>query len=365
MSTAFNRRTNSTSSLSLSRAAAGDIKPRSSLIRDPNLSLQLRAAIYGTGSYVPERVLDNAELERMVDTNDQWIMERTGIRERRIAAPDETTASMGITAGRAACADAGIDPAELDLIIMATVTPDQFVPASSCLVQHALGANRAAAFDIGAACSGFMYASTVATGMITSGMYQRVLVIGSETLSRFTDYTDRNTCILFGDGAGAAVFGPRRDGAGILYSKIYADGEHAELLTIPGGGSKRPPSLASLAGREHFLRVAGRPVFKFATNIFVQLIEECLVACNLTEDDVALVIPHQVNARIIDAAMRRLGLPDEKCFTNVDRYGNTSSASVPIALDEARRQGKIKAGDTVILLAFGSGLTWGATVLKM
>lgn len=346
------------------RAAAG-AKPRSTLTRDTQLSLQLRSAIYGTGSYVPERVLGNAELERMVDTNDQWIVERTGISERRIAAPDETTSSMAITAGRQACADAGIEPSELDLIILATITADEVTPASSCVVQQALGAKSAAAFDIGAACSGFLYASTVATGMITSGMYERVLVIGSETLSRFTDYTDRNTCILFGDGAGAAVFGPRRDGSGILYSKIYADGEHAQLLTIPGGGSKRPASLASLAGRQHFLQVAGRQVFKFATNIFVQMIDEALAACGMTQDDVQLVIPHQVNARIIDAAVRRLGLPEEKCFINIDRYGNTSSASVPIALDEARRQGRLHPGDTVILLAFGSGLTWGATVIKM
>ncbi|MBL9122654.1 MAG: ketoacyl-ACP synthase III [Planctomycetaceae bacterium] len=366
MSTAFNRRTSGGADLSLLRAGSvGGLKPRSNLTRETQLSLQLRSAIYGTGCYVPERVLDNAELERMVETDDQWIVERTGISERRIAAPDETTSTMAITAGRQACADAGLDPAELDLIIVATITPDHLTPASSCLVQQALGAKRAAAFDLSAACTGFLYASTVATGMITSGMYERVLVIGSETLSRFTDYTDRNTCILFGDGAGAAVFGPRRDGTGILYTKIYADGEYADLLRIYGGGSKQPPSLASLAARDHYLHVAGRQVFKFATNVFVQMIEEALDACGMTQDDVALVIPHQVNARIIDAAVRRLGLPTEKCFINIDRYGNTSSASVPIALDEARRQGKLNPGDVAILLGFGSGLTWGATVLKM
>lgn len=326
---------------------------------------QVQAGIDGTGSYLPQRVLDNAELERMVDTSHQWIMARTGIRERRIAAPHETTASMGIAAARQACQDAGIDGAELDLIIVATVTPDQPMPSTACLVQHELGAKGATAFDLNAACSGFLYASTVAAGMIVSGMHQRVMVIGAETLSRCVDYADRNTCVLFGDGAGAVVFGPRRDGRGILYSTTYADGEHAQLLCIPGGGSKHPASLATVAARQHFMHIEGRPVFKFATNIFVQLIEESMAACALTLDDVKLVIPHQVNVRIIDAAMRRLAMPEEKCFVNIDRYGNTSAASVPIALDEARRQQRLEPGDIVILLAFGAGLTWGATVVKM
>ena len=318
------------------------------------LSLQHRAAIHGTGSYLPKRVLDNPELEQMVCTNNQWIVERTGIRERRIAAEDETTASMAVLAGTMACADAGIDPADLDLIILATITPDQPVPATACHVQHALKAKHAAAFDLNAACSGFLYASTVATGMIGAGLYDRVLVIGSETMSRVTDYTDRNTCVLFGDGAGAAVFAPRRDGTGVLYSKICADGEHAELLQIPAGGSKRPASAETVAERQHYLRVAGKQVFKFATNIFVRLVEETLAACELTFDDIALVIPHQVNERIIDAAMSRLGMPTEKCFVNIARYGNTSSASVPIGLDEARRQGRLNPGDIAILLAFGA-----------
>ncbi len=334
-------------------------------LRKRPLNLLLHAGIAGTGSYLPRRVLDNVELEGLVETNNQWIMERTGICERRIAAADETTASMAVEAGKRACADARIDPAQLDLIILATVTPDQILPAASCMVQHALGAKQAAAFDLNAACSGFLYASNVATAMITSGMYRRVLVIGSETLSRFTDYTDRNTCVLFGDGAGAAVFGPRRDGTGVLYSKIYSDGEHGELLHVRGGGSKHPASPETVVAREHYIRVAGRPVFKFATNIFVQMVEETMAACGLACDDVALLIPHQVNERIIDAAMCRLGWPAEKCFVNVDRYGNTASASVPIALDEARRQGLLHPGDTAILLAFGAGLTWGVTVVRM
>ena len=334
-------------------------------LRERALNRLLRAGISGTGSYLPRRVLDNVELEGLVDTNNQWIMERTGIRERRIAAADETTASMAVEAGKLACADARIDPAQLDLIILATVTPDQVLPAAACMVQHALGAKQAAAFDLNAACSGFLYASTVATGMVTSGMHQHVLVIGSETLSRFTDYTDRNTCVLFGDGAGAAVFAPRRDGTGVLFSKIYANGEHSELLHVLGGGSKHPTSSETVVAREHYIRVSGKPVFKFATKVFVQMIEETMAACGLDFDDVALLIPHQVNERIIDAAMRKLGWPVEKCFINVDRYGNTSSASVPIALDEARRQGRLHPGETAILLAFGAGLTWGVTVVRM
>lgn len=341
------------------------VRARAGLTPEHHVSLQLRAAIDGTGSYLPERVLSNADLEQMVSTSHQWIMERTGIRERRIAAPHETTASMAVEAGKLACADAEIDPAELDLIILATVTPDQVLPAAACIVQSALCAKRAAAFDLGAACAGFMYASTVATGMIGSGMYQRVLVIGSETLSRFTDYSDRNTCILFGDGAGAAVFGARRDGTGVLYSKIYADGEHADLMHVLGGGSKRPTSMATVAAGEHYMRVAGRQVFKFATNIFVRMVEETLAACELTYEDVSLLIPHQVNERIIDAAMCKLGMPAEKCFVNIDRYGNTSAASVPIALDEALRQGRLHPGDTAILLGFGAGLTWGVTVVRI
>ncbi|MBI2824593.1 MAG: ketoacyl-ACP synthase III [Planctomycetia bacterium] len=363
MATAFDRSGDSPTLAQL--RAAHVARTRVELIRDYQVSLQLRASIEGTGSYLPERVLDNFELERMVDTNDQWIMERTGIRERRIAAAHETTSSMAVEAGKIACADAEIDPAELDLIILATITPDQLVPAAACLVQDALGAKRAAAFDLNAACTGFLYASNVAAGMIGSGMHQRVLVIGSETLSRFTDYTDRNTCVLFGDGAGAAVFTARRDGRGVLYSKIYADGEHAKLMQIVGGGSARPSSNATVDARQHYLRVAGRHVFKFATNIFVQLIEETLAACGLAFEDVAMVVPHQVNERIIDAAMRKLGMPAEKCFVNIDRYGNTSAASVPIALDEARRQGRLNPGDTAILLGFGAGLTWGATVVRM
>jgi 3-oxoacyl-[acyl-carrier-protein] synthase-3 len=329
------------------------------------MTSKLRAAIKGTGACLPEKVLTNAELERLVDTSHEWIMERTGIRERRIAAPHETTASLAITAGRRACDDAGLDPAELDLIIVATVTPDYPFPATACLVQHALGAKRAAGFDLEAACSGFVYGAAVAAGMITSGASRNILLIGAETLSRIVDYTDRGTCILFGDGAGAAVFGASESGAGLLYSRLACDGGMAEMLRVPAGGSKQPASAETVAGRLHYMQIEGRKVFKFATGAFVELVREAMQTCGLTRDDVALIVPHQVNERIIDAAVDRLELPREKVFVNIDRYGNTSAASVPIALDEARRQGRLKSGDIAILLAFGAGLTWASAVVRM
>ena len=329
------------------------------------MQTKLRAAIAGTGSYLPKQVLTNADLERLVATNNEWIVERTGIRERRVAAPEETTGSMAIEAGRLACRDAGLDPAELDLVIVATVTPDYVFPATACLVQAALGAKRAGAFDLEAACSGFVYATQVAAGMIAAGIHRHVLVIGAETLTRIVDYTDRGTCILFGDGAGAAVFSRSTGEAGVLFTRVASDGGMADVLQIPAGGSKRPPSAETVAARQHFMVAEGRKVFKFATTAFVELVEEALAACELTPDDVALIVPHQVNERIIDAAMKKLHLPPGKIYVNIDRYGNTSAASVPIALDEARREGKLKPGDIALLLAFGAGLTWASAVVRM
>ena len=326
---------------------------------------KIRAAIAGTGSYVPQRILANADLQAMVDTSDEWIRERTGIRERRIAAPDETTSTMATAAAKRACQNAGIDPADIDLIIVATVTPDHVFPSTACLVQHALGAKRAAAFDLEAACSGFMYALSVATGMIMSRMHQNVLVIGAETLSRIVDYTDRGTCILFGDGAGAALLTAQSNGAGILYSKLAADGGSAALLQVPAGGSKMPASCETVSSRLHYMKLDGRRVFKFATTTFIELVQDALQMCEISRDDVTLVIPHQVNERIIEAAIGKLDIPPEKFFINIDRYGNTSAASVPIALDEARRQGRLNPGDIAILLAFGAGLTWGSAVVRM
>lgn len=324
-----------------------------------------RAAILGTGFYVPERVLANADLESLVDTSDQWIVERTGIRERRIAADDETTSTMATIAGRLACEDAGVRPEDLDLIIVATLTPDYLTPATACLVQGELGADQAGAFDLEAACTGFIYGLSVAAGMVSSGMARHVLVIGADTLSRVVDYTDRGTCILFGDGAGAAVVGPSTSDAGVLYSRLRSHGEQAEMIQIPGGGSRYPSTQESVAARQHYLQIAGRQVFKFATNAFIELIHDCLEHCQLKHSDVALIVPHQVNERIIDAAMKRIEFPREKCFINIDRYGNTSGASVPIALHEARQAGRLKSGDIAILLGFGAGLTWGVSVVKM
>jgi 3-oxoacyl-[acyl-carrier-protein] synthase-3 len=326
---------------------------------------KLRAAIAGTGAYLPERRLTNADLEKLVDTSDQWIVERTGIRERRIAAPHETTSSMAIEAARRACDAASFDPRDLDLIMVATATPDYAFPATACLVQHALGATKAGSFDMQAACSGFLYATSMASALIASGQHRHVMVIGAETLSRIVDYTDRSTCILFGDGAGAVIFSPSRAGVGILHTKIGADGSQADVLKLPAGGSKLPASAETLAARQHYMHIEGRRVFKFATTVFIELVQEAMQTCGLSRDDVKLIVPHQVNERIIDAAMRKLDLPPEKFFVNIDRYGNTSAASVPIALDEARQQGRLLPGDIAIMLAFGAGLTWSSAVVRM
>ena len=329
------------------------------------MNSKLRAAITGTGCYLPERVLTNADLEKLVQTSDEWIIERTGIRERRMAAADETTATMSAIAARRACEDAGLSPNDLDLIIVATVTPDYVFPATACLVQEAIGARRAAGFDLEAACSGFLFGAQVAAGMIMGGLHKHVLVIGAETLTRIVDYTDRGTCILFGDGAGAAVFSASTSGAGVLYSRLASDGSLADLLKIQAGGCRTPASAETVAARQHYMEIEGRKVFKFATAAFVELVEDAMAKCELSKNDVALVVPHQVNERIIDAAMKRLDLPPEKVFMNIDRYGNTSAASVPIALDEARRQGRLKPGDIAILLAFGAGVTWASAVVRM
>ena len=313
---------------------------------------------------MPERILTNAELESLVDTSDDWIVERTGIRERRIAAPHETTASMATIAGRMACEEAGVSPADLDLIIVATITPDYITPAAACLVQGELGASRAGAFDLEAACTGFIYGLSMAAGMIASQMARYILVIGADTLSRVVDYTDRGTCILFGDGAGAALLGPSESDAGVIYSQLRSHGEQAEMIKIPAGGSVQPSSPESVEARLHYLQIAGRQVFKFATNAFIELIHDCLQECGLTHSEVALIVPHQVNERIIDAAMKRIEFPREKCFINIDRYGNTSGAAYPsLCTRHANRATPV--GRHGHLLGFGAGLTWGASVVKM
>ena len=364
MSTAFDRSGDAWRDPPLLRLADMTIS-RPDLTRQRRTQPLVRAAIAGTGSYLPSQVLTNDELARTIDTSDEWIYERTGIHARRVAGPEETTSTMAIEAGRRACADAGIDPCDLDLVIVATLTPDYLMPATACLVQHALGATRAGAFDLEAACSGFLFAGTVATGLIVSGICRNVLVIGAETMSRYIDYTDRTSCILFGDGAGAAVFTGRNDGSGVLHASMASDGSQPELLCIPAGGSKLPTSAETISGRQQYIRMAGRQIAKFATTCFVDLVHESLAAGQVTLDDISLIVPHQVNARIIDSALKRLAVPRSKCFMNIEGYGNTSAASVPIALDEARRQGRLRPGDLALLLGFGAGLTWGATLLRM
>lgn len=322
------------------------------------------AIIRGTGSALPEKRLTNDDLARMVDTNDEWITQRTGIKERRIAAEGETTASLATLAGRRAIEAAGMTPADIDLILVATITPEMQFPSTACFVGAALGLAGVPGFDLTAACSGFIYGLTTATAFIKSGQAKNVLVIGAETLSRITDYTDRGSCILFGDGAGAAVLSRGTDPhRGVVYTSIHADGNGADVMKCPQG-SRHPISPKLIADRDQYMKIRGREVYKFAVSKFEELIEDAMRKCELTREDVKLVVPHQVNQRIIDSALEKLGMPPEKVHVNIDRYGNTSAASIPIALDEAWRAGKINPGDNVILVAFGAGLTWGNAVIK-
>lgn len=320
--------------------------------------------ILGTGSYLPERVMTNADLEKMVDTSDEWIVSRTGIRERRIAAPDEASSDLAVKAAEKALQHAGISADDIDLIIVATVTPDMSFPATACLVQDRLGASKAATFDLSAACTGFLYGVATAAQFITTGVYNYALVIGVECLSRILDWTDRNTCVLFGDGAGAAVLGPVGDGYGFLSYELGGDGSGGDLLKLPAGGSRLPASEETLRQRLHTVSMSGREVFKFAVRVIGTSTEEALKKAGMSKEDIDFLIPHQANIRIIDSAIKRFGLTEDKVVINLDRYGNMSSASIPVALDEAVKQGRIKKGDTLVLCGFGGGLTWGAAVLK-
>jgi 3-oxoacyl-[acyl-carrier-protein] synthase-3 len=320
--------------------------------------------ILATGRYVPEKVLTNADLEKMVDTSDEWIVTRTGIRERRISRPDEPSSEMAVNAAKSALEKAGIAAEQLDLIIVATVTPDMFFPSTACIVQEKLGATRAAAFDLSAACSGFLYGTSVAAQFIANGVYRYVLVIGVESLSKIVDWTDRNTCVLFGDGAGAAVLGPVEDGMGFLSFELGADGMGAELLKLEAGGSRKPVPKVEPGNRENYIYMAGGEVFKFAVRAMNTASDGALAKAGITKEDVDFLVPHQANLRIIDSAVKRLGLPYDKVVINLDKYGNMSSASIPVALDEAVSEGRIKEGDTLVLVGFGGGLTWGASVLK-
>ena len=321
-------------------------------------------SITSVGSYVPARIMTNADLEKTVETTDEWIVTRTGIRERRIAAADEFTSDMAAKAARLAMDRAGISPEQIDLIIVATITPDMHFPATACLVQQKIGAHRAAAFDIEAACSGFIFGLEIGQQFIMSRTYDTVLVIGAEKLSSILNWKDRNTCVLFGDGAGAAILQNRPNAHGLLTACMGADGTKAELLSIPGGGSRCPTTPESLAGGLHYLRMDGKETFKSAVNAMCTAAQEALRRCEIDISQIKCLIPHQANRRIIDAVGERLGVKPEQVFVNLHKYGNTSAASVAIALDEAVQSGCVQRGDLVLLVVFGAGLTWGAAVIE-
>lgn len=321
-------------------------------------------SIVGTGSYVPERVLTNAELEKMVETTDEWIFTRSGIRERHIAAPQEAASDLGAEAARRALESAGVAPESVQLIIVATISPDMVFPCTACLVQTRIGAVNAVCFDIEAACSGFLYAVEVAEQFISSGTVDTALVIGAEKLSAITDWQDRSTCVLFGDGAGAVVLQARGDKFGIVRTVMGSDGSLSELLHIPAGGSRLPASAETVQNRLHFMKMGGREVFKHAVTKMSEAATTVLSRCGLTVNDVDCVVPHQANLRIIQAIGDKLNVPIEKFYVNLDRFGNMSGASIPVALDEAVRRGRIKRHDLVLFVAFGGGFTWGASLLE-
>ncbi|MBE3577363.1 MAG: ketoacyl-ACP synthase III [Limnochordales bacterium] len=333
--------------------------------------VQVRANVYpvqvaGVGIAIPEGRLTNADLERMVETTDEWIVSRTGIRERRIAPPDVATSDLALAAARAALNDAAMEPGEIDLIIVATITPDHSFPATACLVQAGLGIANIPAYDLSAGCSGLAYAIDQAWHALSSGAYKNALVIGADTLSRIVDFTDRRTCVLFGDGAAALVLSRREPGAtpGILASNLGADGRGGSLLILPAGGSRLPASHATVAARQHYLQMNGQEVFKFAVRILEESTRRVLAKAGLTVDDLDLFIPHQANIRIIEAARERLGIPPERVIVNVDHYGNTSAASIGLALAEALQEGRLRPGMLVAMTGFGTGLTWGSILLR-
>jgi 3-oxoacyl-[acyl-carrier-protein] synthase-3 len=324
----------------------------------------IRAHVTGWGRYVPSQVLTNADLERMVDTNDEWITARTGIRERRVAAANETTASMAAVASLRAIRAAGIDPDEIDLILLATLTPDYWMPSTAALVKEAIGNTRAAAMDVAAACSGFVYGFATAQAWITSGLAKHVLVIGAELLTRFLDYTDRGTCILFGDGAGAAVLSASTEPGGALGVELTTEPQGAYMIWLPAGGAKSPPSAETIARGEHYIRMEGKETYRFATRTLASTALESVRKSGLEPSDVSLFIPHQANIRIIEAVAKGLNLSMDRMYTNVDRYGNTSAASVPIAMAEAVNEGRVKVGDNITIVAFGAGFTSGAVTIQ-
>lgn len=328
------------------------------------MQLPINAGILGIGMAVPERVLTNADLEKIVDTSDEWIVTRTGIRERRICASDETTSSLSIQAARRALDHAGVLPEQLDLIICATATGDYIWPATACIIQDKLGAKRAAAFDLSAACSGFVFGLATAAGFIQSGAMRRVLLVGADTLTKQINWEDRGTCILFGDGAGAAVLGPCPPDEGILASSMGTDGSGLELILLEAGGTKNPVTPEAIQQKKNCIFMRGQEVYKFAVKIMGEVCLDALCRAHLTPRDVDLFVPHQANIRIIHAAAERMGLPLERIYINVHKYGNTSAASVPIALTEALEEGRVHRGDILVFVGIGAGLTWGANVVR-
>lgn len=320
--------------------------------------------VLGTGSYLPEKVLTNADLEKFVDTSDEWIRSRTGIQERRIAADEDFTSDLAARAAQNALDAANVKASELDLIIVATITPDMQFPSTACLVQQKIGAENAAAFDLSAACAGAIFGMSVGQQFIQSGTYEKVLVIGAEKLSSITDWTDRSTCVLFGDGAGAVVLGRGEHGKGIISSYLASDGNKAEILKIPGGGSRQPASHETIDQKLHYLKMDGQEVFKHAVSNMGQVALSALEQCGLSQAEISYFVPHQANARIIHAVGKRLSIPQEKIHLNVERFGNMSSASTVVGFDELVRSGKLKENDIVVLVGFGSGLVWGSLVIK-
>src|SRR6267143_2008125 len=321
-----------------------------------------RAGILGTGHSYPEGILTNADLAKIVETSDDWITSRTGIKQRRKAAPDEYTSLFAVRAARQAIERSRLDPADIDLLLCATVTPDQILPSTGCIIQAELGANNAAAMDIVAACSGFLYGLSLADSMIRTGQSRYVLVIGAEILTQYVDYTDRQTCVLFGDGAGAAVLGPVEGNQGILAARIRSDGRYLEQLYSPGGGTRKPPSAETLAAGEHFFKMKGNELFKVAVRSMSEISNEVLEEAGLRSEDVKIFIPHQANQRITDAVANKLNVEEGRVYSNISMHGNTSSASIPIALDECVESGRIARGDLVLMASFGGGVTWGGVL---
>lgn len=328
------------------------------------MSANAGVGILGIGSALPTRVLTNLDLEKTLETSDEWIRTRTGICERRIAEDAVCTSDLAAEAARAAMHHAGVGVEEIDLIILATATPDVPLPATACYVQAKLGAVHAAAFDVAAGCTGFVYALSIGRQFVATGACRYVLVIGAEILSRILDWKDRATCVLFGDGAGAVVLGPVPAGQGLLSFRLGSDGTYADMLSIPAGGSKLPASLATVEARLHFLQMSGHEVFKFAVRVMGEVTTQALDELGLTKADLDFLVPHQANLRIIDAARKRFDLPEERVIVNIERYGNMSSASIPVALEEAIQSGRLKKGDLVAMVGFGAGLTWGAAIMR-